>query len=135
MTTFHERLKAERLRLALNQTDFARVGGVTKGTQINYESGKRTPDVLYLAAIAATGADVSYIVSGRRSALDERHASYTLRPDQKALLDNLDNCCKEDQDAIRRLALSAAGATDNEEAQPEPSLNKHELGQTDDENE
>jgi plasmid maintenance system antidote protein VapI len=36
-----------------------------------------------------------------------------VRPDQAALLDNLENCSKEDQDAIRRMALLAASA-DNE---------------------
>lgn len=61
-----ERLKEERNRLGFNQTDFAAIGGVQKLAQINYESGKRNPDSNYLAAIAEVGADVNYILTGRR---------------------------------------------------------------------
>ncbi|GIX31402.1 MAG: hypothetical protein KatS3mg124_1874 [Porticoccaceae bacterium] len=39
--------------------------------QIRYEQGERDPDAGYLAAIAAAGADVTYILTGRR----ERPAS------------------------------------------------------------
>lgn len=37
-------------------------------------------------------------------------AANTLRPDQAALLDNVEHCAKEDQEAIKRLAQSAAKA-------------------------
>lgn len=64
---FGERLKEERGRLGMSQTQFAAVAGVGKTTQINYESGSRAPDVTYLAAVAKIGADVQYIVTGVRS--------------------------------------------------------------------
>ena len=51
----------------LNQPDFGAVGGVGKQSQINYESGKRLPDADYLMAIAATGADLLYFLTGERS--------------------------------------------------------------------
>lgn len=62
-----DRLRSERERLGLNQTEFGQLGGVKKLAQINYEKGDRQPDATYLAAIAAAGADVLYIVTGRHS--------------------------------------------------------------------
>jgi transcriptional regulator with XRE-family HTH domain len=114
-----QRLREERERLGFNQIDFAGIAGTIRGTQYNYESGKRSPDALYLAAIAAVGADVNYILTGQRAHLiSEESPGYTLRPDQKALLDNLENCPKEDQDAIKRMALRCAGdRTDEKEEQ------------------
>lgn len=60
------RLREERQRLDMNQTQFGERGGVTKKTQMLYESGERFPDAAYLAAIAGVGADVCYIVTGAR---------------------------------------------------------------------
>jgi len=61
------RLKAERARLGMTQTDFAALAGAVYKTQANYESGLRTPDAAYLAAVAVYGVDVSYVVTGVRS--------------------------------------------------------------------
>ncbi|MNU99237.1 hypothetical protein D3C71_893640 [compost metagenome] len=67
MTTSHERLTEERLRLGFGQGEFAAVGGVGRGAQANYEKGLRQPDMAYLEAIARAGADVLYIVTGARA--------------------------------------------------------------------
>ena len=67
MTNFNERLKEERKRLGLNQTDFAALANVGQIAQVNYENGKRNPDSKYLQAIADAGADVQYILTGTRS--------------------------------------------------------------------
>jgi transcriptional regulator with XRE-family HTH domain len=64
----HERLREERERLGLSQTEFGQIGGVKKVAQINYEKGVRQPDAAYLAAIAAAGVDVLYVLTGQRSA-------------------------------------------------------------------
>jgi len=61
------RLREERERLGLNQTQFSDLSGVSKTTQVNYEQGTRKPDAAYLSAIAGAGADVQYILTGRRS--------------------------------------------------------------------
>lgn len=65
--TIGERLKEERSRLGYNQTDLAAVGGVGKTTQINYEKGAGSPDASYLAAVAAKGVDVLYVLTGTRT--------------------------------------------------------------------
>ncbi|CAO3872046.1 helix-turn-helix domain-containing protein [Achromobacter mucicolens] len=67
MKTSHERLTEERLRLGYGQGEFAALGGVGRGAQANYEKGLRQPDMAYLEAVAAAGADVLYIVTGARA--------------------------------------------------------------------
>lgn len=71
--TLGRRLKEERKQLRLNQTDFAALAGVQISAQTNYENDKRKPDANYLAAIAAAGLDVDYILSGVRRG--EEHAT------------------------------------------------------------
>ncbi|WP_080762412.1 helix-turn-helix domain-containing protein [Chromobacterium violaceum] len=61
-----DRLREERERLGLNQTDFAALGGVGRKSQFNYEESERQPDAAYLAAISVAGADVLYILTGQR---------------------------------------------------------------------
>ena len=46
-----ERIKALRVKREMSQSDFAKKLGVTKQTQIAYESGARVPDAEYLAAL------------------------------------------------------------------------------------
>ena len=60
------RLASERLRLGLNQQQLGEACGVSKTSQLNYESGKRTPDTLYLTAAIKAGVDVMYVISGQR---------------------------------------------------------------------
>lgn len=60
------RLREERNRLNLSQIDTARMGGVAKNAQINYEAGSRQPDVGYLAGLDSAGFDVLYVITGRR---------------------------------------------------------------------
>jgi transcriptional regulator with XRE-family HTH domain len=62
-----ERLKEERERLGLNQTEFAAKAGASKNSQYNYEKGERSPDAAYLAAADGMGVDVLYVVTGRRT--------------------------------------------------------------------
>ncbi|PZW46402.1 helix-turn-helix domain-containing protein [Pseudomonas sp. URMO17WK12:I2] len=62
-----DRLREERVRLGLNQADFAALAGVAKTTQFNYEKGERSPDAGYLAAIAEKGVDVLYVITGKRT--------------------------------------------------------------------
>lgn len=62
--TIGDRLKEERSRLGLSQTDLGAAGGVGKTTQINYEKGTGSPDAKYLSAVAALGIDILYVVTG-----------------------------------------------------------------------
>lgn len=67
MSTIGERLRLERERLGLNQTELGERCGVQKRSQINYEKDERSPDALYLVRLGAAGADVGYVLFGRMS--------------------------------------------------------------------
>ena len=67
MSYFKDRLRAERKRLGLSQEKFAALAGVTKDTQLNYESGARKPDSDYLIAICGAGVDSHYLLHGTPS--------------------------------------------------------------------
>lgn len=67
MSTIGQRIREERKRLGYNQEDFASLAGVGRRTQVNYESSQRVPDLSYLEAIVAAGADSQYILTGERA--------------------------------------------------------------------
>lgn len=58
------RLRQERERLGLSQTQLAETGGVTQNTQYLYEAGKRSPDGNYFSAVSALGVDVAFVLAG-----------------------------------------------------------------------
>lgn len=67
MDTFGDRLRFERERLKLNQTQFAEAGGVKKNAQIRYEGNQRLPDAGYLQLVASIGVDVLFLITGQRN--------------------------------------------------------------------
>lgn len=81
MPNFEKRLKEERKRLGLKGGQLAQIGGVSAVSQSCYETGKQLPGATYLAAIAAAGVDVQYVLTGQRS------SEPVLTPQQKALID------------------------------------------------
>ena len=99
MPNFFDRLREERERLALSQQVLAEKCGVTARSQRNYESGERNPDSAYLAAIAAAGADVLYILTGER----DGPAPVTLSAEEETMLAYFREASKE----VRRAALGA----------------------------
>ncbi|MRA45287.1 XRE family transcriptional regulator [Acinetobacter pittii] len=64
--TIGARLREERERLGYTQPVFAELAGTTKKSQIDYEKDLTQPKAGYLAAIAEVGADISYIVTGKK---------------------------------------------------------------------
>jgi transcriptional regulator with XRE-family HTH domain len=64
------RLREERERMRLTQRAFGEFGGVEANAQGKYESGERAPKADYLAAVAAKGADVLYVLTGRREPIE-----------------------------------------------------------------
>lgn len=76
--SFFERLKEERKRLKLKQAEFAAAAGVTAQSQIQYEKGRMRPSSDYMEAIARTGVDVAYILTGERGGvcLTEEEAEF-----------------------------------------------------------
>lgn len=103
---FFERLREERKRLKLNQTQFAALAGTTKNSQLNYEKGNVCPSAEYLVAIAEAGVDVQYVLTGRRS------GDPVLTPEEKEMLAAWKNA-PEAVRAAARAALLAGSETKN----------------------
>lgn len=101
--TIGDRLREERERLGFSQPAFAALAGTTKKSQIDYEKGQTFPKANYLEVIAAEGADIQYIITGRRS-----KPITASNPREAALLDNYRHCAEEDRATIERVALNAA---------------------------
>lgn len=68
--TIGHRLKEERQRLGLSQTDFSALAGASKGAQLKWEKDDAFPNAQALAAFAEAGADVLFILTGRRQDRD-----------------------------------------------------------------
>lgn len=96
-----DRLRSERQRLDLNQTELGERGSVTKKTQMLYEAGGRFPDAAYLAAVAAVGVDVRYVITGQR----EGPTPEALSADERYLLERFRSSPPALRDAALRVLL------------------------------
>lgn len=96
------RLKKERERIGLNQTDMAAHGGVQLRAQVRYEKGERMPDAEYLAGVANAGIDILYVITGVRT------GDPKLKPDEAALVDNYRNSPSEEQKALQTTSAAFA---------------------------
>lgn len=76
-----ERLREERKRLKMTQAVFAQTGGIGLSALKMYEGNERDPGALFLAALGTAGADVQYVVTGRRS-------NSALAADEQIVLDS-----------------------------------------------
>lgn len=81
---FGQRLKAERKRLKLNQSEMAEIGGVGRLAQSQYESEQTAPTTRYLSAISAAGVDLSYLVLGIRPDANKLTAEQLDRVERKS---------------------------------------------------
>jgi len=107
MSKISERLEEERIRLSLNKGQMAKAGGASDSAYTKYASGERDPPGGYLSELSKAGVDVLYVLTGNRSnGVDSPGARYVTKQEE-ALLDNFQQCPKELQDAIAKLALAA----------------------------
>lgn len=97
---FGERLKEERKRLDLTQQALADACGVSKRQQLYYEADQ-WPGGAYLAAAAALGIDVNYVLTGKR-------AGQMNNPQDALLLAAFRTASPE----IKRVVMAALGAAD-----------------------
>ena len=95
-----ERLREERERLGWTQVDAADTAGIRREMWGRYERGVAAPGADVLQALARSGVDIMYLLSGVRSS--------ALTPEEAALLDNYRHVDREDQAAARRLLDSLA---------------------------
>ncbi|MBK1686218.1 helix-turn-helix domain-containing protein [Rubrivivax gelatinosus] len=104
MSDLADRLREERARLGLTQTEFGALGQVSKDAQLRYERGDRVPDAAYLAAVAGHGVDVLYVVTGVRSAT----FSDRLSSEQVSLLEHYAAATDEGKAAVRYVLTALA---------------------------
>lgn len=106
----HIRLREERERLGMSQEALGQLGGVRKQAQLLYEKGERNPDSAYLAAVAAAGVDVLYVLTAQRS--QPLPAQAALPREQQALLNSYALCsAAAKKNLLQAAALLAAGAS------------------------
>jgi len=99
------RLRQERERLGLNQTQFAAIAGATKQTLFSWEHGKTSPDGFQLARLAEEGVNVTYVLTG------DREPGHAADAAEQVLLDGYRRCSNESkQHIIQTVALLAANA-------------------------
>lgn len=80
-----DRIREERKRLGFaTQALLADKLGISASSVHNYEAGKRSPDADFISAFGEIGADVLFVITGKRTVT-------ALAPDEAALLDNYRN--------------------------------------------
>lgn len=77
-------MREERERLGFNQADFAALADASKRAQLKWEKNESAPTATVLAAFADAGADVLYVLTGRRSAPDRANSVVTSIEDDLA---------------------------------------------------
>jgi transcriptional regulator with XRE-family HTH domain len=99
-----ERLREERERLGLNQTEFGVLLGVSRGTQKNYELGANSLDLRYVSALEECGVDAAFVLTGRRST----PLGQLFTPEEEKLIKQYRSIKPFDQEAIRRFLQAMA---------------------------
>ncbi|MEW8143412.1 MAG: helix-turn-helix transcriptional regulator [Candidatus Thiodiazotropha endolucinida] len=64
---FGTRLRDERKRLKLTQSQMAVIGGVSRGSQVLYEQSAHVPSMDYISRLVEQGVDFRYLVLGEHS--------------------------------------------------------------------
>lgn len=101
MPTISDRLIESRKTIGLSQQALADHVGISARSQRNYESGDRSPDADYLAALVGLGMDVLYILTGQRAGGVK--PAPTLTAEEETMLGYFRDASKE----VRRAALGA----------------------------
>lgn len=99
MRDIEKRLREQREALGLSQSAMAERCGVASRSQQNYESGERSPDGEYFAALAAAGGDVLWVITGQRD--------YTPPPALTAQEQTMLDYFRQASAEVRRAALGA----------------------------
>lgn len=102
--SIRDRLREERERLGMSQTEFGAVGDVGKTTVQAWERGAAFPNAAFLEAIAARGADVRYIVTGARAYVPPP----PLSAEEQTLVDRWREASREVKNAAMGALLGAS---------------------------
>ncbi|MEN4246318.1 helix-turn-helix domain-containing protein [Serratia marcescens] len=75
MSTIGFRIREERERMGLSQTEFAALADHSRSAQAGYERDEKVPGGNYLSALAKAGCDVLYILTGNRTPISMNEIS------------------------------------------------------------
>lgn len=101
------RIREERERLKLSQEAFASLAGASKRAQIDWEKGVSSPTAVALDTFDLAGADILYIVTGKRM----RAAGAGLSDrDAESQLDQIEAACLAAGDALPLDSAAHRGA-------------------------
>ena len=105
---FSIRLKTERTRLGLTQTEIASKCGISREMWGKYERGVAMPGSEVLFSLAATGVDIGYLFSGEKVNKD-------LTAQEQTLLEDYRESNEQGKEAIEKTAkaLSAIATLTN----------------------
>lgn len=123
-----ERLREVREDMQQTQSEFAAIAaaagvpGATRQSQAKYEKGIAAPSATYLAAIAAEGVDVLYVLTGQRN----RPAAKPLPADEQMWLD----CYRGWEMPVKRKELARALGLSPTDASDGPQVNTGHVGGT-----
>lgn len=95
-----QRLKSERERLGLKQTDVVERAGISVAALSTYENGKRALDFDRALALVDMGFDMGYVLTGQRS------ASEPLTEDEQGWLDLYRQLADDDRQRLLKMARS-----------------------------
>jgi len=101
-----ERMRESRKALQLSQDDVASRCGVSREMWGKYERGAAIPGGEVLAAMAAAGFDIVYVLTGARTLPVSERATLSMR--QRALLDNYEHTDEPGKRVIESTASLAA---------------------------
>lgn len=113
------RLREVREEMGLTQPEMAALAGLKKQAQLRYEAEERSPDAAYLAAIAAAGADVMYILTGQRAgAGTATPVARAVTAGDRVLLDNFHAAPAQVQAGVKTTlgAFASSGAANKRRA-------------------
>jgi transcriptional regulator with XRE-family HTH domain len=102
-----ERLATERERLGLSQQALSDATGVARNMLSRYERGIAEPGASALMALAGSGVDVLFVLTGQRTP----QSAQALSPEDTALLDNYHAATDEDRAVARRVLSLVAKQT------------------------
>ncbi|MNQ70407.1 hypothetical protein D3C85_850440 [compost metagenome] len=73
--TMGMRLQEERKRLGYSQEEFSLLMGVSRRTQVSYETREKNAGLIYLSKAQTKGLDIYYIISGNAIITDAQQLS------------------------------------------------------------
>lgn len=109
-STFGGRLSAERKRLGMSQEVLAAKVEATKRSVIDWESDASSPKAIYLMKMVSFGIDVTYLLTGKGTPLQQE----VLSSRERALVGNYRLADSAGQKSIERVAMLEAQQADTE---------------------